>query len=253
MKDENRVAVVTGGSRGIGKAIAIKLAKENCDVLITYQKDKVSADETVDTLKSLGKKAVSLQVEMSDPTAGVTICSHALKEFGKIDILINNAGIGSPKRFIVDSEETDWYRTINTNLNGIFRTIKAIVPHMRSRKTGNIVNISSNVTRRLAPNFGPYAVSKAGLEALTQVLAKEEAGNGIRVNAIAPGFVDTDLLQTAFDEVGIEKAEALLHSIPLKRLGMPSEIADMVAVLASNVSSYVTGQIIYVNGGGPEG
>jgi 3-oxoacyl-[acyl-carrier protein] reductase len=253
MKDENRVAVVTGGSRGIGKAIAIKLAKENCDVLITYQQDKVSADETVDTLKSLGKKAVSLQVEMSDPTAGVTICSHALKEFGKIDILINNAGIGSPKRFIVDSEETDWYRTINTNLNGIFRTIKAIVPHMRSRKTGNIVNISSNVTRRLAPNFGPYAVSKAGLEALTQVLAKEEAGNGIRVNAIAPGFVDTDLLQTAFHEVGIEKAEALLHSIPLKRLGLPSEIADMVAVLASNVSSYVTGQIIYVNGGGPEG
>ena len=190
---------------------------------------------------------------MSDPTVGVTICSHALKEFGKIDILINNAGIGSPKRFIVDSEEADWYRTIDTNLNGIFRTIKAIVPHMRSRKTGNIVNISSNVTRRLAPNFGPYAVSKAGLEALTQVLAKEEARNGIRVNAIAPGFIDTDLLQTAFDEVGIEKAEALLHSIPLKRLGMPSEIADMVAVLASNVSSYVTGQIIYVNGGGPEG
>jgi len=253
MKDENRVAVVTGGSRGIGKAIAIKLAKENCDVLITYQKDKVSADITVDMLKSLGRKALSLQIEMSDPTVGVTICSHALKEFGKIDILINNAGIGSPKRFIVDSEEADWYRTIDTNLNGIFRTIKAIVPHMRSRKTGNIVNISSNVTRRLAPNFGPYAVSKAGLEALTQVLAKEEARNGIRVNAIAPGFIDTDLLQTAFDEVGIEKAEALLHSIPLKRLGMPSEIADMVAVLASNVSSYVTGQIIYVNGGGPEG
>jgi 3-oxoacyl-[acyl-carrier protein] reductase len=253
MSDETKVAVVTGGSRGIGKAIAIKLAKENCDVLITYQKDKAAAEITVNDLKSLGRKAYSLQMEMSDPMVGVVICRHALKEFGKIDILINNAGISSPKRFIVDSEDTDWYKAIDTNLNGIFRTIKAIVPHMRSRQTGNIVNISSNVTRRLAPNFGPYAVSKAGLEALTHILAKEEAGSGIRVNAIAPGFVNTDLLQTAWNEIGPEKAEALLNSIPMKRLGLPNEVADMVAVLASDVSSFVTGQIIYVNGGGPEG
>jgi 3-oxoacyl-[acyl-carrier protein] reductase len=253
MINETKVAVVTGGSRGIGKAIAIKLAKENCDVVITYQKDKNAADITVNDIKSLGRKACALQIEMSDTTAGAVICKHTLQEFGKIDILINNAGISSPKRFIVDSEDIDWYKAIDTNLNGVFRTIKAIVPHMRSRQTGNIVNISSNVTRRLAPNFGPYAVSKAGLEALTQILAKEEAENGIRVNAIAPGFIKTDLLKTVWDEIGPEKAEMLLNSIPMKRLGLPNEVADMVAVLATNVSSFVTGQIIYVNGGGPEG
>ena len=124
---------------------------------------------------------------------------------------------------------------------------------MRKQASGNIINISSNVTRRLAPNFGPYAVSKAGLEALTQVLSKEEASHGIRVNAIAPGFIETDMLRNAFNELGEAKAREYEDSIPMKRLGRTEEIANMVAVLASNTSSFVTGQIIYVNGGGPGG
>jgi NAD(P)-dependent dehydrogenase (short-subunit alcohol dehydrogenase family) len=139
------------------------------------------------------------------------------------------------------------------NLTGPFSLIQAVLPHMRARRSGVIVNISSNVTQRLPATYGPYTVSKCGLEALTRILAKEEGANGIRVNAIAPGPIATDMLQESLVDMGPERAEAFIRSVPLQRLGRPEEIASAVRFLVSEAASYVTGQVIFVNGGGPGG
>jgi 3-oxoacyl-[acyl-carrier protein] reductase len=250
---KNKSIVVTGGSRGIGRAIAIEFANQDYDVLITYLSNEIAAQEVLEAIEAAGAKGVAIKADTCDKTSAGKIIECALNAFGKIDVLVNNAGISPPKEFLVDQTVEDWDATMDANLSSAFRMVKAVIPHMRKQASGNIINISSNVTRRLAPNFGPYAVSKAGLEALTQVLSKEEASHGIRVNAIAPGFIETDMLRNAFNELGEAKAREYEESIPMKRLGRPEEIANMVAVLASNTSSFVTGQVIYVNGGGPGG
>ncbi len=245
------MAIVTGGSRGIGKAIALHLAAQGFNLFISFKHDKKAAAQVVSDIKSNGGKAEMIQADLASSDSADTIAQATIEYFGRIDVLINNAGISSNKNLIADTAELEWNEIININLHGVFRMLKAVVPHMRRQKKGNIVNLSSNITKRLAPTFGPYAVSKAALETLTQILAKEEAANGIRVNAVAPGPIQTDMLEKLLVEMGTERANFFVDSMPMKRMGTPDEIANMVVMLTSNVASFVTGQVIYVNGGGP--
>jgi 3-oxoacyl-[acyl-carrier protein] reductase len=253
MAQKNRTAIVTGGTRGIGKAIALKMSQDGYKTVITYKNDRLSAESTVQEIENAGGKCIAVKANIAKQTGVDTIVKTAINAWGRVDVLVNNAGISSNKTAISDTDPADWIEMIDVNLHGVFNMTRKIVPLMRQQGIGNIINLSSNITKRLAPTFGAYAVSKAGLEALTIILAKEEAANGIRVNAIAPGPIRTKMLQDLLDEMGPLKAEAFVNTLPMQRTGKPEEIANMVAMLASDVSSYVTGQVIYVNGGGPGG
>lgn len=248
---KHQTAIVTGGSRGIGKAIAMHLSAQGFNLAISFKHDEKAAAQVVSNIKNNGGNAEMIQADLASSDSANTIAEETIKHFGRIDVLINNAGVSSNKNLIADTAESEWNEIINVNLHGVFRMLKAVVPHMRRQKKGNIVNLSSNITKRLAPTFGPYAVSKAALETMTQILAKEEAINGIRVNAVAPGPIKTDMLAKLLDEMGPERAKSFVESMPMKRMGTPEEIASMVVMLTSDVASFVTGQIIYVNGGGP--
>jgi 3-oxoacyl-[acyl-carrier protein] reductase len=248
---KHQTAIVTGGSRGIGKAIALHLSAQGFNLVISFKQDEKAAAQVVSNIKNNGGNAEMIQADLGSSNSANTIAEETIKHFGRIDVLINNAGVSSNKNLIADTAEHEWNEIINVNLHGVFRMLKAVVPHMRRQKKGNIVNLSSNITKRLAPTFGPYAVSKAALETMTQILAKEEATNGIRVNAVAPGPIKTDMLTKLLDEMGPERAKSFVESMPMKRMGTPEEIASMVVMLTSDVASFVTGQIIYVNGGGP--
>jgi 3-oxoacyl-[acyl-carrier protein] reductase len=248
---KHQTAIVTGGSRGIGKAIAMHLSAQGFNLAISFKHDEKAAAQVVSNIKNNGGNAEMIQADLGSSNSANTIAEETIKHFGRIDVLINNAGVSSNKNLIADTAEHEWNEIINVNLHGVFRMLKAVVPHMRRQKKGNIVNLSSNITKRLAPTFGPYAVSKAALETMTQILAKEEATNGIRVNAVAPGPIKTDMLTKLLDEMGPERAKSFVESMPMKRMGTPEEIASMVVMLTSDVASFVTGQIIYVNGGGP--
>jgi len=177
----------------------------------------------------------------------------ALDTFGQVDVLVNNAGVHLPGVPLAAVRWEEWERLLRVNLSGPLRLIQAVIPQMRERRRGHIVNISSNVSQRLPAGSGPYTMSKVGLEALTRILAKEEGPHGIRVNAIAPGPIRTDMLEESLKVMGPERAEAFIRSVPLGRTGQPEEIASVVVFLVSDAASFITGQIIYVNGGGPGG
>mgnify|MGYP003992793161 FL=1 len=205
----------------------------------------------VSDIQKSGGAAEMIRADLSLADSANDITRTTIERFGRIDVLINNAGVSSNKSLIADTPDLEWNEIIEVNLHGVFRMMKAVVPHMRQQKKGNIVNISSNITKRLAPTFGTYAISKAALETMTQIVAKEEAANGIRVNAVAPGPIKTDMLEKLLKEMGAKRAKSFVDSMPMKRMGTADEIANMVAMLTSDVASFVTGQIIYVNGGGP--
>jgi 3-oxoacyl-[acyl-carrier protein] reductase len=176
-----------------------------------------------------------------------------LDTWGRIDVLVNNAGVHLPGVKLGDMPTEEWERILRVNLSGPFHLVQAVLPHMRSRRSGHVINVSSNVTQRMPAGYGAYAVSKAGLEAFTRILAKEEGPNGIRVNAVAPGPIRTEMLQESLETMGLERANAFINSVPLGRAGQPEEIARVVAFLVSDAASYMTAQVIYVNGGGPGG
>ena len=203
--------------------------------------------------RSAGGDARAFKANVSVAGDVARLADQTLGAFARIDVLVNNAGVGLTGVKLADMNADDWYRILDVNLNGPFRMIQAVLPHMRARAQGHIVNLSSNVTRRLPATFGAYTVSKAGIDALTQVLAKEEGPNGIRVNAVAPGPIQTEMLQSSLDKMGKERADAFVRSTPLGRTGHPEEIAAVVKFLVSDAASYITGQVIYVNGGGPGG
>ena len=181
----------------------------------------------------------------------LTLVQRTIEAFGQVDVLINNAGIDLPGVRLAEFRPEDWERILRVNLSGPFYLIQAALPHMKRRRSGQIINISSNVTQRFPMMLGPYTVTKCGLDALTRILAKEEGPNGIRVNAIAPGPIRTDMLEASLRAMGSERAEAFIRSVPLGRMGRPEEIASVVRFLVSEGGSYITGQVIYVNGGGP--
>lgn len=253
MTEARAVAIVTGGSRGIGRAIAAALATTGHRIVLSFRDRAQEADDLVAQIRSEGGDALAVRADVGHPAEADALVRAALDAFGQVDVLVNNAGVDRPGVPLAAVRWEDWELILRVNLSGPFRLVQAVLPHMRERQRGHIVNISSNVTRRFPAGLGPYTVSKVGLDALTQILAKEEAAHGIRVNAVAPGTTRTDMLQKALDVMGPERAKAFIRSIPLGRVGQPEEIAGVVAFLVSDAASYITGQVIYVNGGGVGG
>lgn len=241
---KEKIALVTGASRGIGKAIAVALAEAGATVVINYNGSKERADEVKAQIEGMGGTAITYQCDVSDFTAVETMMKELIKEYGKIDILVNNAGI-TRDNLIMKMKEEDFDAVIDTNLKGAFNTIKCISRQMLKQRSGKIVNIAS--VSGVAGNAGQanYSAAKAGMIGLTKSIAKELSSRGINVNAVAPGFIETDMTAALSDDV----KKVAEQSIPFGRMGKPEEIADAVVFLASDKASYITGQVLCVDGG----
>ncbi|AEM73222.1 3-oxoacyl-[acyl-carrier-protein] reductase [Caldicellulosiruptor acetigenus] len=241
---KDKVALITGASRGIGRAIALKFAQNGANVIINYSSSQSQAEELKEEIEKIGTKAMIIKCDVSNADEVSQMFSQVEKEFGRLDILVNNAGI-TKDGLILRMNEEDFDKVIAINLKGAFLCARAAAKMMVKQRSGNIINISSVVG--IAGNIGQanYAASKAGIIGLTKSLAKELASRNIRVNAIAPGFIKTDMTEVLSDKV----KEVMLSSIPLGRFGKADEVANVALFLASNLSSYITGQVIVVDGG----
>jgi 3-oxoacyl-[acyl-carrier protein] reductase len=240
----NKVALVTGSSRGIGRAIAIELAKSGIDIVVNDSKNPQEGLEVVNEITKIGQRAIYIQADVSDPDQVEKMVEKIISEFGKIDILVNNAGIIVDK-LLRDMTIEEWNKVIVVNLTGVFNCTKSVIEYMQKQKSGKIINISS-VSGQIG-NMGQanYSASKAGVISFTKTVAKEYAREGVIVNAVAPGFIRTRMVETIPEKV-IEK---ILKQIPLSRLGEPEEVAKLVRFLASDDAKYITGQVISINGG----
>lgn len=241
---KGKTALVTGGSRGIGREIALGLAARGCNVAITYISSEETALKVIDELTEYGVKAVAVKADTGNKEQVEEMVGQVEESLGKIEILVNNAGITRDNLLIRMSEE-DWDQVMQTNLKGAFLTTKAVVRGMMKSRYGKIINISSVVGVMGNAGQANYSASKAGLIGLTKSTAKELASRGIRVNAIAPGFIKTDMTDALKEEV----IQEMLKSIPLGYLAEPKEISNLVNFLASEESDYITGQVIQIDGG----
>lgn len=241
---QNKTALVTGGSRGIGKAIALALADNGANVAFTYKSATAAADEVVKAIEAKGRKALAIQSDAKNFSEADSVVEKVIAQFQRLDILVNNAGI-TKDTLLMRMSEQDWDDVIDTNLKGAFNFSKAVCKQMMSQREGVIINISSIAGVIGNPGQTNYAAAKAGLIGMTKTLAKELSSRNIRVNAVAPGFVDTDMTE----KLTPQQKEALIGMIPLKRTAKPEEIASVVLFLASQASSYVTGQVLCVDGG----
>jgi 3-oxoacyl-[acyl-carrier protein] reductase len=244
MKLEGRKAVVTGGSRGIGRAIALALAQEGADVAVNYLASEAPALEVVREVEKLGRRALAVRADVSDFPDTFRMAQAILAAFGHVDILVNNAGINSDKTF-VKMDHASWRKVLAINLDGVFNCTKVFIDAMLKHGYGRIVNITSVIGQ--IGNFGQanYAASKAGVTAMTKSLAKELAGKGITVNAVAPGFIETEMVDSIPERV----RNRLLDQIPLRRFGKAEEVARAVVFLVSADADYITGEELSMNGG----
>ena len=239
-----KTAVVTGGSRGIGRAICLELARRGANVVFSYAGNTAAAEKTLEELKALGVEARAVQGNVADPAAAKTLIDTAVKELGGIHILVNNAGITRDGLAMAMKEE-DFDAVIETNLKGAFLCMKAAIRPMMKARYGRIVNMSSVVALRGNPGQVNYCASKAGLIGMTKSLAKEMGARGITVNAVAPGYISTDMTAALPDAA----RDAMLSTIPVGRAGSPEDVAAAVAFLASEEAGYITGQVLSVDGG----
>lgn len=244
MSLKGKTAIVTGGTRGIGRAIALELAGNGADVAFSYAKNVEKAKELEGEISRLGVKAFSVQSDVADFAQSKEMVNNAIKELGKVDVLVNNAGITRDKILMMMSEE-DWRAVIDTNLNGVFNCTKAAVVPMMKQRSGSIINITSVSGLVGMAGQTNYSSSKAGIVGFTKALAKEVARRGVRVNAVAPGFIKTDMVE-AIEQKYLDE---MLKLVPLGRIGETEEVARVVAFLASDEASYITGQVITVDGG----
>ena len=239
-----KAALVTGGSRGIGKAIGLRLARQGADVAFSYRGNADAAKATADEIESIGTKALSIQGDVKDPASADTVVKAALDAFGKVDILVNNAGV-TRDDLIMRMTEDAWREVLETNLFGAFWMTKAVTRPMLKARAGRIVNITSVSGQAGQMGQANYSSAKAGLIGLTKATARELASRGITVNAVAPGFVLTELTQNLPEALQNE----LIARTPLGRFGTTEEVADAVAFLASDEARYITGQVLAVDGG----
>jgi 3-oxoacyl-(acyl-carrier-protein) reductase len=244
MKLKGRTALVTGGSRGIGRAVAIALADEGADVAINYVSSETAARDVAEHIKKMGRRAMLAQADVSDYPDTFRMAQDVVREFGHLDILVNNAGINSDKTF-TKMDHASWRKVLGTNLDGVFNCTKVFVDQMLTQSYGRVVNMTSVIGQ--IGNFGQanYAASKAGVAAFTKSLAKELAGKGVTVNAVAPGFIETEMVANIPDKV----KERLLAQIPLHRFGTAEEVARAVVYIVSSDGDYITGAELSINGG----
>ncbi|MGL4731081.1 MAG: 3-oxoacyl-[acyl-carrier-protein] reductase [Clostridium sp.] len=242
MKDKN--AIITGASRGIGKSIALKLAKLGFNIVLNYRSNEEKANELLKEIESLGVKCKVVKGDVSSIDDAKKLIDICKEEFGTVDILVNNAGI-TKDNLIMRMKEEEFDKVIEINLKGTFNTTKHAVPIMVRQKSGKIINISSVVGVSGNAGQSNYSASKAGVIGFTKSIAREVASRGITVNAIAPGFIETDMTDVLNDKI----KENILNQIPLKKMGSSEDVANVVAFLASDEASYITGQTINVDGG----
>ncbi|MCM3642963.1 MULTISPECIES: 3-oxoacyl-[acyl-carrier-protein] reductase [Priestia] len=241
---QGKVAVVTGASRGIGRAVAIELGKLGAKVVVNYSGSEAKALEVVDEIKELGTDAIAVQANVAESDSVQAMIKEAISTFGSVDILVNNAGI-TRDNLLMRMKEDEWDDVINTNLKGVFLCTKAVTRQMMKQRAGRIINISSIVGVSGNAGQANYVAAKSGVIGLTKTTAKELASRNITVNAVAPGFIATDMTDKLNEEVQAE----MLKQIPLASFGQPEDVANAVAFLASDASRYITGQTIHVDGG----
>lgn len=251
-----RVALVSGGSRGIGRAICLALAEDGCDVAVNYRRDADAAEETVKAVADLGRRAMAVGADVSDFASCEAMVARVVDELGPPSILVHNGGIASRGHSVVDTDPVELDRVIRTHAYGGFHLAKLCVPHMIGQPRGDVVMISSVVTDHLSANGSPYNMGKAALEALAMTLAKEVQRHGIHVNVVAPGLVATDMgdrLAKAMTGGAVAAAAELDSGAPFGRVCRPDDVADVVRFLVSDRGSYVSGVRIRVDGGGGRG
>lgn len=241
---EGKVSLITGGSRGIGRAICFALAEEHSAIAVNYNTNADAAKEVVAGLQKVGVKAKAFQADVSNEEKSHQMVEQILSEFGRVDVLVNNAGITRDRSFLKMTPD-QWHSVLMVNLTGPFNITSALLSQMCDRKWGRIINISSIVAQM--GNFGQsnYAVAKGGLIAFTKTLAREVARKGVTVNAVAPGFIETDMTAS----VPAESLDVIKKMTPMGRLGKPEEVARAVRFLAAEEASFVTGQVLNINGG----
>lgn len=241
---KNKTAFITGASRGIGKAIAIAMAKNGANIVFAYASNRSAAEETCEEIRTFGVEAEAFLCDITDFSQAGEVVKQAIAQFGKIDILVNNAGI-TRDSLILSMKEQDFDAVINTNLKGAFHMIKHFCGPLMKQREGTIINISSVSGMMGNPGQANYSAAKAGLIGLTKTVAKELAPRGITCNAIAPGFIETDMTAKLSEKT----KELAVEAIPLKRMGKPEDIANVAVFLASDQANYITGEIIKVDGG----
>lgn len=241
---QGKTALVTGASRGIGRAIAIELGQAGANVVVNYAGNEAAAAETVTKLKALGADAVALKCDVSEASEADGLVKQTIEHFGGIDILVNNAGI-TRDNLLMRMKEAEFDEVIATNLKGVYNCIKAVTRPLMRQRAGRIINISSVVGAIGNPGQANYAAAKAGVIGLTKAVARELATRGVTVNAVAPGFIETEMT----DKLPPETKEQLMDGIPMTRLGKPEDVARVVRFLATEDAAYMTGQTLHVDGG----
>lgn len=239
-----KTAIVTGASRGIGRKIALELGKEGYNVVVNYAGNKEKAEEVVSEIKSFGVESFAFQANVSEQDEVKAMIKETTSQFGTIDVLVNNAGI-TRDNLLMRMKQDEWDNVINTNLKGVFNCVQAVTRPMLKQKSGRIINLSSVVGSLGNAGQVNYVATKSGVEGMTRTFARELASRGITCNAVAPGFIVSDMT----DQLSDELKEQMKSQIPLARFGEDSDIAHTVAFLASDKASYITGQTIHVNGG----